>query len=86
MGLSRTVFEVKGNNICKIPLVRIMLLLRGYPWNFVTAVGLRKLERRPYQIRQKSAMVCAFISNAFISNAHTIALFSFKNKYRHWTD
>jgi len=68
--LSRSVSEIYGD-ICKIfqPLA-VSAPAEGFPWNFVTTVGLEKNWNGVLTEHQKIVTVCAFILT----------------EYRHWTD
>ena len=54
VGLYRIVSGIKSDN-CKIPppVFLFHAPLRGFPWNFVTSVGFKKLEWCPYQVIKK---------------------------------
>jgi len=44
VGLSCTVFDINGENCKFFPPRAFIVPLRGFHWNFVTAVGFKKLE------------------------------------------
>jgi len=73
MGLSRTIFEINGN-ICKSsPSCTLNApAYRGSPWNFFTAVGLRKLEWEHAPIRpQKSDDMCIRLGTVLALDGQT---------------
>jgi len=57
MGLSRTVSEIDGDFRSKIAKFSHPLYfappLKGFPWNWVPALGVRKLEGRGYRAEKE---------------------------------